>query len=303
MEARPERLLKVRKLLFTVYKRAARLLSGHGLGRWYPVTAVNSFLISRLRPPLIEVDGHKMLWGSEGITSALTLGIYEPLETEIVKREIKKGDIVLDLGANIGYYTLLLARLVGEEGKVFAFEPDPTNFSWLEKNVEMNGYKNVVLIPKAVSNKTGKIRLYLSQRNRADHRIYDSQDGRQSIEIETVRLDDYFKDYGGKIDFIKMDIQGAEGEALQGMSGLLKNNDVKMLMEFSPGGLKISGMEPEECLKLLTGFGFRLYDIVGREKKMKPVSIPELLGKYTPGKKNRTNLWCLIEESVTVPPG
>jgi FkbM family methyltransferase len=271
----------------------ARLLSGHGLGEWYPVMAINKFLVSRLRPPLADVDGHKMLWGSGGIINSLILGVYEPLETEIVKREVKKGDTVLDLGANIGYYTLILARLVGEGGKVYAFEPDTTNFSWLEKNVEINGYKNVVLVPKAVSNKTGKARLYLSKDNRADHSIYDAHDGRQYIEIEAVRLDDYFKNYDGKIDFIKMDIQGAEGEALRGMSELLRNNNVKMLMEFSPSGLERSGMKPEECLKLVTGLGFRLYEIVGREKEMKPVNIPELLERFTKEEKKRTNLWCL----------
>ena len=293
----------MRSILFPVYKMVVRPLSGRGLGKLYPFRVVNSFLISRLRPPLTEVDGHKMYWGSGGIIGALILGTYEPFETEIVKKEVKKGDIVLDLGANIGYYTLILARLVGEEGRVFAFEPDPANFSWLEKNVEINGYKNVVLIPKAVSNETGKIRLYLNKGSRVDQRIYDSHDGRQSIEIEAIRLDDYFKDYDGKIDFIKMDVQGAEGKALLGMTELLKNNNVKMLMEFWPRALKNSGVEPEECLKLLTGSDLRLFEIFGRKKKVKPVSIPELMAKYTFRKKNRANLWCQREKSVTVPLG
>jgi len=286
----------MRKILFPVYKKAAKILSGHGLGKFYPVRVVNNFLISHLKPPFAEVDGHKMLWDSGGILSLLIHGIYEPLETELVKKEIKKGDVVLDIGANIGYYTLIFAKLVGEEGKVFAFEPDPTNFSLLKKNVELNGYKNVVLVQKAVSNKTGKIRLYLSKDNRADHRIYNSGDGRQSIESEATRLDDYFKNYDGKIAFIKMDIQGAEGGALQGMFNLLKKNNVKIAMEFCPIGLKRFGMEPEECLKLLTESGFTLYEIAEREKKIKPVDIPKLLEIYTPEEENRTNIFCQREK-------
>ena len=70
-------------------------------------------------------------------------GSYEPLETETVKREIKKGNVVSDIGANIGYFASIVAKLVGEEGKVFAFEPDPGNFALLERNVQTNGYKYV----------------------------------------------------------------------------------------------------------------------------------------------------------------
>ena len=106
-------------------------------------------------------------------------GVYEPCETEFVMNEIKKGDVVLDIGANIGYYTLIFARLVGEEGKVFAFEPDPENFALLKKNVEINGYHNVVLVQKAISNKTGKIRLFKFDDFKAGHRIHDSHDSRK----------------------------------------------------------------------------------------------------------------------------
>jgi FkbM family methyltransferase len=285
----------MRKILFLVYRKVAKILSGHGIGRFYPVMVVNNFIVSRLRPSFAEVDGHKMLCGSGGII--VSLGIYEPLETEIVKKEVKKGDVVLDLGANIGYYTLIFAKLVGEEGKVFAFEPEPTNFSLLKKNVEINGYKNVVLIQKAASNITGETRLYLSEDNEVNHRIYDSYDGRQSIEIEATRLDDYFKNYNGKIDFIKMDIQGAEGRAIQGMSNLLKKNyNVKIAMEFSPMLLEKFGTAPEECLRLLTEFGFKVFEIAEREKRIKPVNIPKLLEIYTSNKKSHTNLLCLREK-------
>ena len=237
-----------------------------------------------------------MFLDSKDVLRLSIRGTHEPLETEIVKKEIKSGDVVLDIGAHIGYYTLIFANLVGEEGKVFAFEPDPTNFSLLKKNVEINGHKNVELIQQAVSNETGKIRLYLSSEAH-DHKIYDSHDGRQSIEIEATRLDDYFRDYNGKIDFIKIDVQGAEGRAIQGMLNLLKKNyNVKIVMEFVPVKIKTSGVEPEEFLKLLTGLSFKLYEIVEREKKIKPANIPELLEIYAPEKNKLKNLLCLREE-------
>jgi hypothetical protein len=144
---------------------------------------------------------------------------------------------------------------------------------------------NVVLVQKAVSNKTGKLRLFLAEENTADHRIYNSHDNRKSIEIESIRLDEYFKDYDGKIDFIKMDIQGAEGRAVQGMSNLLKKNkDVAILSEFWPMGLKRSGIEPREYLKLLLAHGFKLYEIKEQKKRIEPTTVKNLLKVYTPKK-------------------
>jgi len=288
--------MSMRKIMLSIYKKAVKILSGHGIGNFYPIKVIHSFVISYLKSNFAEVQGHKMFLDSKDSLCLSINGVYEPFETELVKKEIKKGDVVLDLGANIGYYTLIFAKLVGKRGKVFAFEPDPTNFSLLKKNVEMNGYKNVELVQKAVSNKTGKIKLYLCEDNKGDHRIYNSHDGRQSIEIEAIRLDDYFKNYNGAVDFIKMDIQGAEGGAIQGMFNLLKKNNVKIITEFWSIGLKRFGIDSEECLKLLIEFGFKLYEVNEREKKIKPVNVPKLLEVYTPKKENSTNLLCLKEK-------
>jgi FkbM family methyltransferase len=275
-----------------MYKKVSKILPG--IGRFYPIRIANNFMIPHLKSNFAVVQGHKMFLDSKDSLCLSIYGVYEPFETELVKKEIKKGDVVLDIGANIGYYTLIFAKLVGGEGKVFAFEPDPTNFTLLKKNVEINGYKNVIMVQKALSNKTGKIKLYLSEDNKGDHRIYDSGDNRQSIEIESIRLDDCFKNYNGGIDFIKMDIQGAEGGALQGMSNLLnKNKNVKIVTEFWPIGLKGFGIEPEDYLKLLLKHGFKLYHTNEEKKEIEEVTnIFKLLEIYTPEKGNYTNLLC-----------
>lgn len=248
-------------------------------------------LFRRVNPDVI-VNGQKMFLDDKDSMNLRANGIFEEFETELVQREIKRGDVVLDLGANIGYYTLMFARLVGSEGKVYAFEPDPTNFALLRKNVRANGYTNVELAQKAVSNTNGKLKLYLSEENWGDHRIYDSHDGRKFVEVESVRLDDYFQGYQGEINFIKMDIQGAEGGAVLGMVDLLeKYPNLKLISEFWPIGLKRFGMDPLEYLQLLLKQNFALFDLNSVERKIELVVPEELLKVYIPEKENFTNLW------------
>lgn len=282
------------KIFVSIYKSLRTLLLGHGLLKLYPVRAIHILIFSHLKSNLVEAQGHKMFLDSKDSLRLSIYGVHEPFETELVKKEIRDGDVVLDIGANIGYYTLIFAKLVGEKGNVFAFEPDPTNFALLKKNVEINGYQNVILVQKAVSNKTEKTRLYLSEDNKADHKIYDAHDGRQSIEIEAIRLDDYFKDYDGRIDFIKMDIEGAEASALQGALNLLKKNkNVKLVTEFWPSALKKSGAEPGEYLNLLIELGFSLYHLNEKEKKIEPIDASESLKTHIIEQKNAANLLCV----------
>lgn len=286
----------MRRILYLLYKTAFKVLSGHGIGKklhiFEVVRALNSFIIPRIKPDFAEIQGHKMFLDSRDSLGLSIFGVHEPLTTKMVKKEVSKGDIVIDIGANIGYYTLIFASLVGENGKVFAFEPDPANFTILKKNIEINGYKNVVLVEKAVSNETNKLKLYLH--NSAENTIINMNNDYPYIEIDAVRLDDYFIENNLCINFIKMDIEGAEGKALQGMTNLLKKNSgIKVITEFRPLGLKQSGISPEEFLKLLLGFGFELYEINEQEKRIIPVDIPKLLEGYPPEKEDSTNLLCI----------
>ncbi len=105
------------------------------------------------------------------IGQRVALGKYEPYETQLILRQTKIGDTVVDVGANIGYYTLLLANKVGKTGKVYAFEPDKINFEILAKNVKENNLENVVMINAAVGKKEGKLKLHRSEENFGDHKL------------------------------------------------------------------------------------------------------------------------------------
>jgi len=102
-------------------------------------------------------------------------GIHEKLETEYIFRTIKNGNVVVDLGANIGYFTLIFAKLVGIEGQVIAFEPELSNFKILQKNIKKNHYKNTIAENLAISNKILEAKLFLSKTNTGSHRMYKSK--------------------------------------------------------------------------------------------------------------------------------
>jgi FkbM family methyltransferase len=108
------------------------------------------------------------------------------------------------VGANIGYYTILLADKVGNNGKIYAFEPNKTSFEILNKNIRENKLKNVVAVNAAVGSKNGKIKLYKSEKNFGDHKLYRKD--KKVNEVKVIKLDDYLKDI--KIDLIKIDTQG-----------------------------------------------------------------------------------------------
>lgn len=253
------------------------------------------------RPPPVGawVQGHRMLLHDpchdRYISPALlATGVFEPFETELVLDELRPGDTALDVGANVGYYTLLFARRVGPRGRVFAFEPDPANFALLRQNVEFNGYHNVVLSRFAVSDQCGPARLFLSGSNTGDHRVYDPADGRATVGIEAVSLDHFFADYTGPVHLVKMDIQGAECAALAGMRGLLgRQARLKVVAEFWPQGLRDAGASAARYLGLLLELGFRTFEINERHRALVRVEPPRLLEAFPADKEAFTNLWCV----------
>jgi FkbM family methyltransferase len=227
----------------------------------------------------ITDDGYKMFLDDIDSLLLSKHGFYDLVTAYVIRRLIHRGDTVLDIGAHIGYYTLIASEIVGEDGKVFAFEPNPTNFALLKRNVEENECDNVTLVNKAVSNKNGITKLYICADNTGDHRIYNIGLGWESVDVETIRLDDYFKDE--PIDFIKMDVQGAEGLAIEGMSSLLqKNNDVKIVTEFCADMIRETGVDPSQFLKRITKNNKKLYFIPINKITVEPISIDGILEKH-----------------------
>ena len=187
-------------------------------------------LLRNLKTDEAKIDGHTIYLDSRDSLGA-SLAEHEPRIRKLLKENIKQGDTVVDVGANIGYHTLLMAKLVGDTGKVYAFEPERENFELLKKNIERNGYRNVVLVNKGLGEKDETMTLYLHPKNKAGHSVFHQHShwGRQQIQITTL---DNFLPKDTKVSFIKMDIEGAEYAAIKGMKRVLLENEVKVICEF-----------------------------------------------------------------------
>jgi FkbM family methyltransferase len=217
--------------------------------------------------------------------------VYEPFETEILQRLVQPGDTVLDVGANIGYYTLIFARRVGAAGRVIAFEPDPDNFALLRRNIQCNGYQNVTLVNAALSNQNGTVKLYLCDENRGDHRLYPSADRRRAIEVQALTADEFCQPFAERLTFVKMDVQGAEGRVLQGMTEVLRRTaQCQLIFEFWPLGLQSAGDDPCEVLALLGRLGFEFHLLDEQRKELRKVAPERLLEEFSVGNGHQTNL-------------
>lgn len=239
--------------------------------------------VERERRSFAWVGGHRMRLDPDDTVVSVKLrdeGWFEPFETLLVQSLVSPGDTVVDVGANIGYYTLQFARLVGETGRVYAFEPDPDNFAILEQNVWQNGYRNVTLVRAAVTAQPGAAQLHLSANNRGDHRLYSSEPGRRAIDVEAVSLDDYLAPRTGRVGLVKIDVQGAEAGVFHGMQRLVAEHRVgRVLSEFWPRGLEVAGGDAGTFLDERRREGFEVSVVDEAARRVEPLVAESLLAR------------------------
>jgi FkbM family methyltransferase len=187
---------------------------------------------------------------------AVYKAVADRAERRLLRSVLRPGMTAVDVGANIGVYSAFLADLVKPNGRVYAFEPEPRNFGFLEERASRSPC--IVPVRAAVGEHSGMLKLYLSDDLNVDHHTYYAGEGRRSTEVQVIRLDE-FVTTGTRIDFIKLDIQGYELQALKGaLRVLTENYDVKLLLEYWPYGLRRAGTEPIELLRFLEMLGFTL---------------------------------------------
>ena len=242
----------------------------------------------------VKVDG-LYFYGStyhQKFLSKLLKGSYERYTRKLFKQVIKPGMVVLDIGANIGYFTLLAAPRVGPQGKVYAFEPDPRNYQFLLHNIKVNKCRtNVVPIPKAVAHQAGVLPFFLSGGDPSVSSLWRKKGAGSILEVECTTLDEILGNQ--PVHVIKMDIEGGEVHALKGMEQTLFNTDeVIMFVECCPSYLSDVGSSVDILLGQLEGFGFRVQVIDETERCLRPVSDEIYAARDARGKIKYVNLYC-----------
>lgn len=253
---------------------------GYGISKFYPIKIIMKKFESNFKSDYAIVQGSKMFLDPGDSLDLSINGVYGELDTKIIREEIHEGDIVIDVGANIGYYTLIFAQLVGSSGKVFAFEPESKNFEILKKNIEINNYPNIVAEQKIVSDKSGIVKLFIAEHGIVGHRINQQKSSQKFIEVESIILDNYIKklNLDNKINFIKIDVEGSEPKVLEGAKEIMqKSNQLKIFTEFNREAVEEYGIEPKEMIDLFYRNGFKIYLPNYKENKINLTNVNELL--------------------------
>ncbi len=192
------------------------------------------------------------------LANATSKGL-EPGTGDVLRRLVQPGMVVADVGANIGLLTLVLAWAAGPTGKVIAFEPEAIPRSNLEKMKHLNGLAWVEVRDQAVGETPGRLTFHVSDIiGHSSLYALPEAEAARTVEVEVVRLDDVAPK--GRLDVVKIDVEGAELDVLAGMKGVVaKNPDLAIVAEFGPEHLKRVGQTPAQWFKAFADAGFKAY--------------------------------------------
>ena len=233
-------------------------------------TILNKIILSRIPTQITIPEGIIMLDQTDvAVSGALALGAFENTEADLFRKCLKPNLVIIDIGANIGYYAIIAGKGIGPRGKIFAYEPENRNFSFLKKNIEANKLANVIPLKIALSNEKGMSKLYLDEDNKGRHSLAYEKN-KECLVIETDTLDNSLEQFGSPaVDIIKIDIEGAEFLALGGMTETIRRNpNLIIFSEFYPRAIIKLGGNPLAYLKKLVEFGFSLSDIDENAKRV-----------------------------------
>lgn len=193
-------------------------------------------------------------------------GVYDAAGIKFIKQSLQPGDTFLDVGANLGTYSLSASSRLDPDqgGLVHAFEPVSAIRSRLEENLERNGVTHVKVNPTAVFHETTRLEIYLSDRENIGMSSvfhHDAESGKTE-EVEAIRLDDYIsREKIGKVHLVKIDIEGAELNALKGMKACIERDHPVFLLEISNNVLGEESEKGLETLNFLRDRGYEMYSI------------------------------------------
>jgi len=200
-------------------------------------------------------------------------GYYEPFETEVFRKTVKEGMNVIDVGANIGYYSLMAAKLV-KTGKVYAFEPEENNYSLLLNSIRANNFRNIMPIQQCASNENGYCTFFVSPCETnlgGGSMVWDS--GGKKLVVPSITLDTFAeKENVSTVNVLKIDVEGAEPLVLMGARKILTDNkNLKIFLEYNPS----SWNDFDDLLNYLFQT-FDVYEIVNSPFLLRKIKIKSL---------------------------
>jgi FkbM family methyltransferase len=245
-----------------------KLLGRTNAVRLYRVPTLRHFFHFIVRN-LYDSDS-TILWTVSGIKMLIPVSVieffifqeYEPETVQEFVRALNEGDVVVDVGAHIGFYSLLAAEKVGETGHVYAFEPSPAAFEILNKNISINQFNNITTINKAVTNRSGVAQMLLLG-SLANSLFFSHEDpDSETITVKTTSLDCFFQPCEAlipKIRMVKIDAEGAEILVLEGMRTIIrKAGPLSLICELKQETLEIAKSGAKELLLLLQELNFKI---------------------------------------------
>lgn len=197
------------------------------------------------------------------------LGDYEKKEIDFLHSFLRKGDVFFDIGANFGLFSLNASKIVGSEGKVYAFEPFEPNFRKLIRHISLNNLQNITVEKKAVSDckSTSEIRYDEREANLGMASLY-TPDFTASQRVETISIDDYVLEHHiSGIDLIKMDIEGGEYLALHGMRRVLRDFKPSIIIEVNPDLLEQSNSNEQEILDFFEKHAYKKTKVLSKNNQ------------------------------------
>ena len=264
--------------------------------RPWPLRNITNWIIKKLLPIKVKIGKYFLYLNPNDpvVSGAIFFNIYEKNESKFIKLNCFEGMNILDIGANIGYYTAIFSQLVGVNGTVISIEPDEESYKYLSKSIDSFNYKNVFSFRLAASDTKQKLPLFISKDNRGDNRLYSTNQKRKSIIVECLTIDELLKENKiENLDLIKIDVQGYEPKVLKGMRNIVKSSKkLIILSEFWPKGILEAGENPKEFLTTLRKMQFQLFELNknGSLIILKPCDDQQFIKKYR-GRKY-TNIVC-----------
>lgn len=217
---------------------------------------------------LIYLDAHRSPARIREAARRRAEGTFEPRKVAAVQRFVEPGMTFVDAGANMGDYSLIAARAMGDHGLVVAFEPEPWNFGWLERNVALNGYCSVRCVQMALGDADREGELFIGD-GIGRHTMVPLAHHQETIQVEVRTLDSVLPELGvERVDLMKVDVEGAELRVLRGAAETLARSDeLKLFIDIHPGR-----QDPRPVCELLSDLGFSLRDPADPDRELGEVA-------------------------------